>query len=56
MWGLCLGGESACGSGQVTIETPMAEEMRLHGSAKLVTPSPAMTVARANAWVEPDGR
>jgi hypothetical protein len=40
----------------VTIETPIEDEMRLHGSAKLVTPSPAMTAARANADVAPDGR
>ena len=36
--------------GQGAIETPIADDMRLHGSAKLVVPSPAMTEPRANTW------
>ena len=36
----------------VAIDTPMEDEMRLHGSAKLVVPLPAMTAPRANTWPE----
>ncbi len=40
---------------QVAIVTPMEDEMRLHGSAKLVVPLPAMTAPRANTWPEAPG-
>src|SRR5262245_30438255 len=40
---------------QVAIATPIEDEIRLHGSAKLVVPLPAMTAPRANTWLAPFG-